>query len=118
MSPPASSRPLNLACSATKRAGDGPMPAIECYDGPLRCTLRAIDPEGRKAQVAFPSARLGSRAADTPIKACNARMMLEIAARMKASGLETRWPRLDKRRRVTPFGEHPGLHVAAMSDQG
>lgn len=107
MSPPASSRLLNLACSA-----------IERYNGPLRRTLRALDPEGRKAQVAFPSARLGSRAADTPIKACNAPMMLEIAARMKAGGLETRWPRLDKRRRVMPFGEHPGLYVAAMSDQG
>ncbi|MCW8060173.1 hypothetical protein [Agrobacterium tumefaciens] len=62
-----SERLLILACSATKRDGAKYMPAIEPYNGPLWRTLRAIDPRGEKAEVAFLSGYLGFRAANTPI---------------------------------------------------
>lgn len=51
----------------------GYMPAIERYDGPLWRTLRSVDPRGEKAKVAFLSARLGFRAAATPIEIYDAR---------------------------------------------
>jgi hypothetical protein len=44
------------------------MPARERYDGPLWRTLRAADPDGSRAKVAFLSARYGFRAADTSIQ--------------------------------------------------
>lgn len=49
-----------LACSATKRPDPGYIPARERYDGPLWRTLRAVDPDGRRAEAAFLSARLAS----------------------------------------------------------
>ena len=53
-----SQRLLILACSTTKRDGPATMLAIERYDGPLWRTLRAVDPHGEKAQVAFLSCLL------------------------------------------------------------
>lgn len=88
-------RLLILACSATKRDDPTYMPAIERYDGPLWRTLRA---------------------ADTPIETYDARMTPEIAERMKAGGLGTRWPRPTSRRNVMPAGQHPGMHIAPLSD--
>lgn len=111
-------RLLILACSATKRDGDTYMPAIDRYDGPLWRTLRAADPDRRLARVAFLSARLGFRGADTPIELYDARMTAEIAERMKAGGLVTRWPRPRTQRRVMPEGEHPGMHIASLSGYG
>lgn len=111
-------RLLILSCSATKRGDAKYLPAIERYDGPLWRTLRTVDPEGRKAKVAFLSAHLGFRAADTPIELYDSRMTGEIAARMKAGGLGTRWPRPKARRRVMPDGEHPGMHIASLTDYG
>lgn len=116
--PPHPPRLLILACSATKRDGETYMPAIERYDGPLWRTLRADDPEGRLAQVAFLSARLGFRSADAPIKLYDARMTAEIAERMKAGGLVTRWPVPKTQRRVMPEGDHPGMHIASLSGHG
>ena len=109
-------RLLILACSATKRDGPKYMPAIERYDGPLWRTLRTADPDNRLARVAFLSARLGFRAADTPIETYEARMTSEIAKRMKAGGLGTRWPRPTTRRNVMPAGQHPGMHIAPLCD--
>ena len=113
-----SSRLLILACSATKRDGPTYMPAIERYDGPLWQTLRSVDPRGEKAKVAFLSARLGFRAASTPIEIYDARMTPAIAAEMKAGDLGTRWPKQKTRRRVMAFGEHPGMHIATLTGYG
>lgn len=118
MSTVSSSRLLILACSATKRADAGDMPAIQRYDGPLWQTLRVVDPDCVKAKVAFLSARLGFRAADAPIELYDARMTGEIAAAMKAGGLGTRWPRPKTQRRVMPSGEHPGMHIGSLSENG
>ena len=100
MSPYPANRLLILACSATKRDGPTYMPAIERYDGPLWQILRSVDPRGEKAKVAFLSARLGFRAASTPIETYDARMTPAIAAEMKAGDLGTRWPKQKTRRRV------------------
>jgi hypothetical protein len=59
---------------ATKRAGTKYMPAIERYDGPLWRTLHSAGPHGGKARVAFLSAHLGFRAANTPIEIYDARI--------------------------------------------
>ncbi len=113
-----SSRLLILACSATKRDGPEYMPAIERYDGPLWQTLRAADPHGEKAKVAFLSAHLGFRTANTPIEIYDARMTEQIAAAMTAGDLGTRWPRPKTQRRVMPSGEHPGMHIATLTGYG
>lgn len=113
-----SSRLLILSCSATKRDGPEYMPAIERYDGPLWQTLRSVDPRGEKAAVAFLSAHLGFRAADTPIEMYDARMSEQMVAAMLAGDLGTRWPRPKIQRRVMPSGEHPGMHIATLTAHG
>lgn len=113
-----SSRLLILACSATKRGGPAYMPAIERYDGPLWQTLRSVDPRGEKAAVAFLSAHLGFRAADTPIEMYDARMTEPMAAAMLSGDLGTRWPRPRTQRRVMPSGEHPGMHISTLTRNG
>lgn len=109
-----SERLLILACSATKRNGPEYMPAIERYDGPLWRTLRSVDPTGEKAKVAFLSAHLGLRAADTPIEMYDARMTPQMAADMMTGDLGTRWPRQKTQRRGMPSGEHPGMHIYSL----
>jgi hypothetical protein len=116
--PHPSSRLLILACSATKREDAKYLPAIQRYDGPLWRTLRAADPGGGLAKVAFLSAHLGFRSADTPIEMYDARMTVEIAAAMKAGGLGTRWPRPKTQRRVKACGEHPGMHIHSLCECG
>ena len=113
-----SSRLLILACSATKRDGPACMPAIQRYDGPLWQTLRAVDPYGEKAKVAFLSAHLGFRAASSPIEIYDARMTDQVAAAMKAGDLGTRWPRPKSQLRVLPSGEHPGIHIGSLTARG
>jgi hypothetical protein len=113
-----SSRLLVLACSATKRDGPPYMPAIERYDGPLWQTLRATDPYGEKAKVAFLSAYLGFRTASSPIEMYDARMTDQVAAAMKAGDLGTRWPRPKTQRRVMPSGGHPGMHIGSLTALG
>lgn len=103
-----------LACSGTKRPGGGTMPARERYDGPLWQTLRAADPEGHRAQVAVLSARYGFRAADTPIADYDARLGRELADRMIAGGMTTRWPRPPSPQRPDNYGMHPGCEIASL----
>lgn len=118
MSIPPCNRLLILACSATKRGGAERIPAIERYDGPLWRTLRHVDPDGRKARVAFVSARYGFRDADSLIEAYDARMTEDVAACMIAGGIGLRWPRPRTQRRVMPEGQHPGMHIARMVRRG
>lgn len=118
MAPHPALRLLVLACSATKRAGPDYMPALERYDGPLWQTLRSADPRGEKAKVAFLSAHLGFRSADTPIEFYDARMTAQMAAAMKDGDLGTRWPRPKTQRRVMAPGEHPGMHIASLTRHG
>lgn len=118
MAPLPANRLLILACSATKRDGPAYMPAIERYDGPLWQTLRTVDPRGEKAKVAFLSTRLGFRAASTPIETYDARMTPAVADAMKAGDLGTRWAKQKSQRRVMASGDHPGMHIAALTGHG
>lgn len=111
-------RLLVLACSATKRPDPGYLPARERYDGPLWRTLRATDPDGRRAKVAFLSARYGFRTADTPIQDYDARLTPDLAARMIAGGMTTRWPRPPSPRKPDNYGMHPGAEIASLSGYG
>lgn len=111
-----SERLLILACSATKRGDAKYLAALQRYDGPLWRTLRAVDPDGEKGKVAFLSAHLGFRAADTPIEIYDARMTAERAEAMMAGDLGTRWPRSKSQRRCMPSGEHPGMHIYSLRD--
>jgi hypothetical protein len=95
-------RLLILACSATKRHDPNPIPARDRYHGPLCRTLRATDPRGRLARVGFLSARFGFRDARTPIEDYDARLSEELAARMIAGGMTTRWSRPPSPRRPDP----------------
>ena len=56
--PLASSRLLILGCSASKAEGNG-LSALDRYTGPLWQTLKAVDPDGSMAQVAYLSAKFG-----------------------------------------------------------
>lgn len=113
-----SRRLLILSCSMTKHDGPQYMPARDRYDGPLWRTLRHVDPDEQKAQVAFLSAEYGFREARTTIENYDRRITPEIAAAMKAGGLGTRWPRPKTQRRAMPSGEHPGMHIASMTERG
>lgn len=111
-------RLLVLACSATKRPDPHRIPAFARYDGPLWRTLRAADPEGRRAKVAFLSAHYGFRDAATPITDYDARLTPDLAERMIAGGVTTRWPRPPSPRRPDTCGIHPGAEIASMARYG
>jgi hypothetical protein len=105
-------RLLVLACSATKRPDIGRIPARHRYDGPLWRTLRATDPDDRLARVAFLSAHFGLREACTEIEDYDARLTRDLADRMIAGGVTTRWPRPRSPRRPDNCGMHPGAEIA------
>src|SRR3546814_3872398 len=69
-----SHRLLILACSATKRRDPGWMPAIDRYDGPIRQTLRVVNPDRRLTRVAVLSARYGFRDATAPVEDYDTRL--------------------------------------------
>lgn len=111
-------RLLILACSGTKRPDPGNIPAIDRYNGPLWQTLRTADPDGRRAKVAFLSAHYGFREASWPIKTYDARLTPDLAQRMIAGGMGTRWPRPTSPRKPETAGMHPGSEIASMSRFG
>ena len=108
-------RLLILACSVTKRGRPIRIPARDRYDGPLWRTLRAADPDGCKAKVAFLSARFGFRDADTPIDDYDARLTADLAQRMIDGEMTTRWPRPPSARGPDTFGIYPGAEIASLS---
>jgi len=82
-------------------------------------TLRTIDPEGRKAAVAFLSARHGFRSAsDCSIEAYDARLTTQLADRLIAGGVTAQWPERKGRRQRMPNGSHPAYEIASMTDYG
>lgn len=113
-----SHRLLILACSATKRRDPGWMPAWERYDGPLWKTWRAVDSQRRLARVGFLSARYGFRTGDSPIEDYDARLTPDLAERMIAGGMGTRWPRPPSPRTPDNYGSHPGCEIASLAYHG
>jgi hypothetical protein len=108
-------RLLILACSATKRHEPDPIPAIDRYDGPLWRTLRATDPCGRLARVGFLSARYGFRRAETRIEDYDAKLTRDLAERMIAGGMTTRWPRPPGKRDADNYGETPQAEIWSLA---
>lgn len=113
-----SHRLLILSCSATKRHDPGWMPGWERYDGPLWQTWRAIDPDRRLARVGFLSARYGFRTGDSPIEDYDARLTSDLAERMIAGGMTTRWPRPPSPNKPDNYGSHPGCEIATLAYHG
>ncbi len=111
-------RLLILACSATKRPDPGYIPAIDRYDGPLWRTLRTADPAGARAKVAVLSALHGFRAASTPIDLYNVRLTRDLADRMIAGGVTTRWPRPASSSGPDTCGMHAGAEIAGLTRYG
>lgn len=109
-------RLLILACSNTKRRDADRIPARERYNGPLWQTLRAVDPRGELAHVAFLSAQYGFRAASTPIEHYDARMTPEIARAMIEGSIYTRWPRPRSWKRLES-GDHAEQHMRVMTHE-
>jgi hypothetical protein len=115
---PPCARLLILACSATKTADTGRIPAIDRYDGPLWRTLRHSDPDGRKARLAVLSARHGFLEGRWPIENYDCRLTEQVAARMIAEVSSMRWPPPRRLRGDLPEGEHPGMQIARMVRRG
>lgn len=113
-----SHRLLILACSATKRHDPGWMPAWERYDGPLWQTWRNVDPQRRLARVGFLSARYGFGSGDRPIEDYDARLTPDLATRMIAGGMGTRWPRPPGPNKPDNYGSHPGCEIAGLCYHG
>ncbi|UHC17888.1 hypothetical protein LRS73_08565 [Methylobacterium currus] len=111
-------RLLILACSATKRPDPGSIPAFDRYDGPLWRTLRAADPAGTRAKVAFLSAHYGFRAASSQIGVYDARLTKDLAARMIAGGVTTCWPRPASSSQPDTHGIHAGAEIAGLTAYG
>lgn len=88
---PVAPRLLILACSATKAHGHG-LPARELYDGPLWQTLRAADPHGLRACVAFLSAKFGLGDAKAALPQYDAVLNARSAAAMAAGGINAVHP--------------------------
>ncbi|MBB2158100.1 hypothetical protein HLH33_17660 [Gluconacetobacter diazotrophicus] len=76
-----------MACSATKRPSQAPMPAIELYDGVMWRTLRVALAElseaaRRSVNVWFLSARYGFQPADMPISSYEERLTPKRASEL------------------------------------
>lgn len=114
---PGPRRLVIMSCSATKRPDPGYMPARDRYNGPLWQTLRAADPEGTRASVAFLSAQYGFREASSPIEKYEAKMTPERAAQMILGSTYTRWPRPKSWKRPDS-GDHANMHILRMTEDG
>jgi hypothetical protein len=109
-------RLLIMSCSQTKiKDPSTRIAAKDRYDGPLWKTLRATDPEGRMAKVAFLSALEGFGDARWPVDQYDKRMTPELAERMVAEGIGGRWPKLKP---GVAGGMTAAAHMASMSDWG
>jgi hypothetical protein len=67
---------------------------------------------------AFLSAQYGFRDAGTPIDDYDARLTEDLAARMIAGGMTTRWPRPPSPRAPDNYGMHPGFEIASLTRYG
>jgi len=112
-------RLLILACSATKKTDAGRIPALHRYDGPLWQTLRAADPCGEKARVAFVSARFGFGCAADLIEDYDEKLTELRASELIAGGIRQHWPKRAKKfARLPPSGKNAWSAIAGLADNG
>ncbi|MCM8731552.1 hypothetical protein ACFO8O_11345 [Hephaestia sp. GCM10023244] len=69
-------------------------------------------------RVGFLSARYGFRTADSPIEDYDARLTPDLAERMIAGGMTTRWPRPPSPNKPDNYGSHPGCEIASLAYHG
>lgn len=109
-------RLLIMSCSQTKTKDPSTRVAgRDRYDGPLWRTLRATDPDGRMARVAFLSALEGFNDARWPVDQYDKRMTPELAERMIAGGIGDRWPKLKP---GVAGGMTAASHMSSMTEWG
>lgn len=118
LTPANAHRLVILACSATKRQDDGYMPAIERYDGPLWQTVRSIPLDRTVTKIAVLSAHYGFIDSRSPIRNYDKRLTEDLADRMIAGGLSTRWPRPPSPRKPDNYGNHAGCEMASLTEHG
>lgn len=98
-------RLLITSCSATKRPGAEPMPAIERYDGPsfktIRKSLRDL-PIAQRPHILILSAKYGLIRDDVPIEDYDLRMRAQLAGQI-ANGIRAELRR--KLHRRGPYTE-------------
>lgn len=87
-------RLLILACSSSKAEGEG-LSARSRYTGPLWQTLKAADPDGSLAHVAFLSARYGFGHSGDPLPHYNTVLTAKAADTMIQRGLAGFYPNYD-----------------------
>jgi hypothetical protein len=87
-------RLLILACSSSKAEGEG-LAARDRYTGPLWQTLKAADPDGSLAHIAFLSARYGFGDAREPLPHYNTVLTAKAADTMIERGLGGFYPNYD-----------------------
>lgn len=87
-------RLLILACSSSKAEGEG-LSARSRYTGPLWQTLKATDPDGSLAHVAFLSARYGFGHSGDPLPHYNTVLTAKAADTMIQRGLAGFYPNYD-----------------------
>jgi hypothetical protein len=105
-----------MSCSQTKTKDPSTRVAgRDRYDGPLWRTLRATDPEGRMAQVAFLSAHEGFRDARWCVDLYDKRMTPELAERFIAGGIGANWP---KYKPGVAGGSTAASHMVSMTQWG
>lgn len=118
LTPADAHRLVILACSATKRHDDGYMPAIERYDGPLWQTVRSLPLDRAVTKIAVLSAHYGFIDSRSPIRNYDKRLTDDLADRMIAGGLTTRWPRPPSPRKPDNYGNHAGCEMATLTEHG
>src|SRR3546814_19400613 len=94
------------------------MPAIDRYDGPIRQTLRVVNPDRRLTRVAVLSARYGFRDATAPVEDYDTRLTRDFMERMIAGGLTTRWPRPPSSRKHATYGDDAAFPITTLSNHG
>ena len=115
---PRTHRLLILACSATKREDGGYMPAIDRYDGPLWQTVRSHAGDRKMLKVAVLSARYGFIDSRSPVQNYDSRLTTDLADRMIAGGLATRWPRPPSPRKPDNYGNSAACEMASLTEHG
>lgn len=94
------------------------MPAVERYTGPLWQTLRAVDPRGTKARVAFVSARYGFREAGETIENYDEKLTEQKARAMIAGGIGKHWPEQKTGWRNTGGGQSAWPAISFLTVDG
>lgn len=94
------------------------MAAIDRYDGPLWQTVRCHTGDRPMLKVTVLSARYGFIDSRSPIQNYDSKLTTELADRMIAGGLTTRWPRPPSPRKPDNYGNNAACEMASLTEHG